>query len=306
MAKTELLEDEVQLCLRAVCGPCGLAADVLVNRFGLPRPNTEGILERGYGLLAPRMAAAEARAAVPLLAALGLRVVIQPVEALPPDEFCDLSIRVQNPKITNRLMARLDKLLGLPDLTPVSFNGPAGLVLTGLSPARAEWLCDALRPLTGAQTTISDHHSALYDLFAPSGLTEDEDLAVRRYLSLVGAVPGGFGDAVGTGLERRVLDRVLARFKTYDLVGVNQAFQRHDLLIIGKGSLIVTEFVDFLMTRPAAQCIPMRKLMEALPLKLEGSLTRTRARQFLSDYSAIGMQAVTRLVWAPHTLAGNP
>lgn len=303
MAKAELLEGEVQMSLRATSGHAGLAVDVLADRFGLSRSNTESVLERGYGVLAPRMAAAQARAAVPLLAALGLRVVIQPVEALPPDEFCDVSIRVQNPKVTNRLIARLDKLMGLADLTPASFNTPSGLVLTGLSPARAEWLCTALRPLTGTQTAISDHQTAIYDLFAPSGLTEAEDMEVRRFLSLVGAVPGGFGDAVGTGLDRRELDRVVARFSAIDLVGVNQAFQRHDLLIIGKGSLTTTEFADFLMTRPAAQTIPARKLMEALPLRLEGCLTRSKARQFLADYSAIGMQAVIRLVWAPHKLA---
>lgn len=306
MSMSQLVDDSVQMSLLSTSGHAGLAIDLLSDRFGLSRPYAESVLEQGYGLLIPRIGAAQARKAVPLLAALGLRVAIQPVEAMPPDEFSDVSIRVIDPKVTSKLIAALGRLMDLTGLTAESFCGPSGLVLTGLSPARAEWLCTALRKLIGVHATVSEHQTALYDLFAQSDLSEKDDAEIRRFLRLLGAATGGFGDAVGTGLERCVLNRILDRFQDIDLVGVNQAFQRHELLIIGKGSLSLSEFADFLMTRPVAQSIPMRKLMESLPLRVEAGLTRTAAKQFLADYSAIGMQAITRLVWAPQRLLENP
>lgn len=296
MALSQTVQDDVQLSLMATTGPAGLAVELLTERFGLSTDYVESVLDQGYGLLIARLGRAEARAAMPLLATLGLRVAIQPCEALPPDEFCDVSIRISDARPAAKLIVTLERLLGLTGLTAASFCGTEGLVIGGLSPAKAEWLCHALRRQSAVVTAVTEVQSARFDLFAEAELTEEECSAVRRHLRLLGASLGGFGDAIGCGLDRRLLERMLRKFPDLGLFGANQAFQRHELLIIGKGTLTQQEFVDFLMTRPIAGAIPARQLLRSLPLKVESFLTRPAARQFLADYTAIGMHAVTRLV----------
>ncbi len=296
MPMTQVIEGDVQLSLLAASGHVGLAAEMLSSRFGLSMQYAENVLEQGYGLLIARLCNDEARQAVSLLSAMGLSVMVQPVEAMPPDEHCDVSIRMSDPWIAPKLIVALERLLGLTGLEPASFDGPEGLVVPSLSPARAEWLCAALRLLPHVQAVASDHQTARYDLFAEHELAEPVFGAVRDHLRLLGCAGTGFGDALASGLERRALERVLAQFPNTGLFGVNQAFQRYELLIIGKGSLSVAEFGDFLMTRPAARGIPARLLIRSLPLLVESWLTRRAAQQFLADYSAIGMHAITRLV----------
>jgi hypothetical protein len=300
MPNSRLADDDVQVSLLAITGQAGLAVDLLVERLDLSVPYAESVLDQGYGLLCQRMPRSKARALKPLLASFGLRIALQPVEAMPPDEFCDISVRISEPKHAPDLIARLDALLGPTGLTVASFDTVAGLVLSDLPLPRAETICRWVSQVPGVHTAMSEHRSARFDLFAQSELSERDEVEVKRHLRLLGAATGGFGNAVGSGLERIVLDRMLARFADLDLVGVNQAFQRHELVIVGKGSLSLQEFADFLMTRPAAHWIPMRNLLEALPMRVEGCLTRPAAKQFLSDYSAIGIEAITRLVWAPN------
>ena len=296
MTLSQLADDDVQLSLLATSGHAGLAAELLTERFGLSPDYANSVLDQGYGLLIARLGRAEARAAMPLLATLGLRVAIQPCDALPPDEVCDVSIRITEAKYAAKLIVTLERLIGVTGLNAAAFCGPEGHVVGSLSPAKAEWLCHALRKLAGVSAAVSEHQTARYDLFAEADLTEPEGTAVRRHLRLLGSSSSGFGDAIGSGLDRRVVERVLAKFPDLGLFAANQAFQRHELLIIGKGTLTQQEFIDFLMTRPIAQTIPARELLRSLPLRVESFLTRSAAKQFLGDYSAIGMQAITRLV----------
>jgi hypothetical protein len=295
MPISQLVDEDVQLSLLATSGHAGLAAELLTQRFGLSMEYASSVLEQGYGLLAARMDRRAARAALPLLVTLGLRVAIQPCEALPPDEVCDLSVRVATAAAVAKAVMTLARLQGV-EAAAADFAGPEGLVLRGMNMERAEWLCNAMRQLPGVTAALSEQQMARYDLFSEAELTEEEATAVRRHLRILGCDAGAFGDAIGTGMDRRVLKRVLDRFPSIGLFGVNQAFQRHELLIIGKGSLSQTEFVDFLTTRPISQTVPAHKLARSLPLRVESSMTRKAARQFLADYSAIGMQAVTRLV----------
>ena len=296
MAMSQIADEDVQVSLLATSGFGGLAATVLSERFGVTLQYAESVLEQGYGLLCPRLGRAKAREVLPLLSALGLRVALQPVESMPPDEFSDVSIRLRDVRNAPRLVVGLERMLGLTGLNAASFDGPQGYVIKDLSPARAEWLCNALRQLNGVFCAISEHQTAFYDLFADRALSDTNHAEVKRQLRLMGCGIGGFGDAVGLGLERRVLDRMLAQFPKLGLFGVDRAFQRYELLVTGKGALTGQEFADFMMSRPATQAIQPRKLMEALPLRLENWLTRPAAEQFLGDYGSIGIQAVTRLV----------
>jgi hypothetical protein len=306
MTRSRLVEDDVQMSLLATSGHAGLAARMLTERLGLSPQYADCVLDQGYGLLSPRMSRSQAREVVPLLTSLGLRVALQPVEALPPDEFCDLSIRLSDSQRAPDLIALLETWTGLTCLSAESFNTACGLVLTDLPLPRAEAVCRAVSQLPGVQAVMSEHRTARYDLFAQSPMSEQDEIELKRHLRLLGAATGGFGDALGSGLERRVLERVMAKFANLDLAGVNQVFQRHELLIVGKGSLSLQEFADFLMTRPAAQWIPMRNLLDALPMRVEACLTRTAAKQFLADYTAIGIEAITRLVWAPNRATLKP
>ncbi len=296
MTASQMANEDVQVSLLATSRFGGLAAAVLAERFGLTLQYAESVLEQGYGLLSPRLDRTRARQALPLLSALGLRVALQPVESMPPDEFCDVSIRLRDSGHAPKLIQLLEGMLGLGNLNAVSFDGPQGYIVKDLSLARAEWLCHSLRQLNQVYCAISEHQTAFYDLFADRPMARNNHAEVKRQLRLMGCGIGGFGDAVGLGLERRVLDRILAQFPNLGLFGVDRAFQRYELLVTGKGALSGQEFADFMMSRPTIQGIQSRELMGALPLRLENWLTRPAAKQFLGDYGSIGIQAETRLV----------
>lgn len=296
MTVAHVAEDDVQVSLLASSGCGGLAAALLVERFGVTLHYAESVLEQGYGLLSPRCSKTQASRTLPLLTALGLRVALQPVEAMPPDEFCNVSVRLRDLRKAGKLGVTLERLLGLAGLTASSFDGPQGYVISDLSPARAEWLAATLRRQSGVYCAISEHRTALYDLFAERILSSNDHAEVKRQLRLRGCGIGGFGDAIGLGLGRQDLARILAQFPKLGLFGVDQAFQRYELLVVGKGALSGREFSDFMMSRPAGQTTQTRNLMQSLPMRLENWLTRDAASQFLGDYSSIGIQAETRLV----------
>lgn len=296
MAILQVADEDVQVSLLATSGFGGLAAGVLADRFGVTLQYAETVLEQGYGLLSPRFGKQAAHAALPLLAALGLLVAIQPVQSMPPDEFCNVSIRLRDPRNAAKLNVALERLLGHTGPIAAAFSGPQGHVVHDLSPARAEWLRHSLREKKGVFCAISEHRTAVYDLFAEPPLSAISHAEVRRQLRLMGCGIGGFGDAIGLGLERRVLDRILAQLPQFGLFGVDRAFQRYELLVTGKGTLSEQEFADFMSSRPVTKSITPRNLMKSLPLTLETWLTRAAARQFMSDYGSIGIQAVTKLV----------
>ena len=261
---------------------------------------------RVTGCLSRGLTVGRRKPALPLLNSLGLRIAIQPCESLPPAEVCDVSIRTSGGRYAKKLIVMLERLLGLTGLEPASFCGPEGYVIGSVTPERADWLCAALRKLNGVSVVLSVHQAARYDLFAHAELSEEDILAVSRHLRLLGSSAGGMGDALGSGLDRRVLDMVLENFPDLGLFGANQLFQRHELLIIGKGRLSQREFVDFLVTRQIAQSVPPEQLLRTLPLRVESFLTRSAANQFLADYTAIGMQAITRLVRRADLLPKSP
>lgn len=295
MALVQIAEDEVQLALLATSGEAGVAVDLLVNRLALERDHAEAVLARGHGLLATRLNRRRAERALPLLAAFGLRATIQPCDAPPAAQDCDVSVRPAGVKAARKALSTVKRQIDAAVLTLADFAGPSGLVLRKVPPVQADLLCRALRRLPGVSATLSQAISARLDLFADKDLDDTRAGALDRELRLLGHAPGGFGDALACGLEPRVLDRLLAKFPDFGLFGVDQAFQRHELLVLGRGSLGAQEFIDFLLTRPMIRRNPPRDILRALPLRLESNLTRTAAVQFLADYAAIGLRTVTRL-----------
>lgn len=297
MNAPQLAEDTVQVTLLAVSGPAGLAAQTLSQFFGLSRDRAEAVLNHGRGLISPRMPSAQAKATLPLLAALGLQVIMTPTGAAPEVERHDLSIRLVDDSRAAKLIKTLQRLMALDDLTARSFDGPAGMVLTGLTAAKSEWLANALRGIQGVLVSVSAQRTALYDLFSTATLKTDARIAIKRHLALLGSGGTSFGDALATGLDGRALHHLLAHFPRLGLFGLNQDFQRHDVLITGQGRLSQVELADFLATRAVAAdraALPSA----AAPFRVETWLTRAAAQQFLGDYACIGIPATARLIRA--------
>ena len=296
MSMSQIADEKVQVALLATSGLACLAADVIADRFGMTLPYTQNILDHGHGLLSPCFDRRAAIAMLPLLAALGLRVAIRPLDAMPVDESCDVSIWLRDLNKASKLRAALGLMPGMICPESAAFNSPQGHVIRDLPLARAEWLCNALRQTGGVFCAMSKHGTALYDLFAEARLSDINQAEVRRQLRLMGCSSGGFADAVGQGLQRRVLDRILVQLPGLGLFGIDRVFQRYELVVTGKGTLSEQEFADFMASRPVVTSVDPRKLMASLPLTLENWLTRPAARQFLGDYRLIGLQTVARLM----------
>ncbi len=292
----QLAEGTVQVTLLAVSGPAALAAQTLSQHFGLSVKRAESVLNQGHGLIATHMANAAARAVLPLLSALGLQVSILPTGAEPEAERHDLSIRLTNSFHAARLIRTLHRIVEPGHMTAHWFDGPSGMVLEGLSAAKIEWVAAALRPISGVQLATSKQRVALYDLFCTIETDTTDLIQLRRHLSLLGCPTKGFGDTLASGLDRRSLDHVMARFGQSGVFGINQDFARFDLLVSGKGSLSEQEFADFLITRTGCAPSMVRKITPATPMRIESCLTRTAAQQFLGDYAAIGIPAFARLI----------
>ena len=296
MNAPQLAEDAVQVTLLAVSGPAALAAQTLSQHFGLSLKRAESVLSQGHGMIASNIANAAARAALPLLAALGLQVAILPAGAEPEVERHDLSIRLTNSFHAARLTRILHRLVGPGNMTPHWFDGPSGMVLEGLTQAKVNWIISALRPMSGVQLAVSMQRVARYDLFCTIETDTTDLIQLRRHLGLLGCPTRGLGDALASGLDRRALDHVMARFGHSGVFGVNQDFERFDLLVSGRGSLSDQEFADFLITRTGCTPDMVRKITAAAPMRIESCLSRTAARQFLGDYAAIGIPAFARLI----------
>ncbi len=296
MNAPQLAEDTVQVTLLAVSGPSALAVQTLSQHFGLSVKRAESVLSQGHGMIATNMAMAAARAVLPLLASLGLQVAILPTGAEPEAERHDLSIRLTNSFHAARLIRTLHRLVGPGNMNSHWFDGPSGMVLEGLTAAKIEWITAALRPISGVQLTVTMQRVALYDLFCTIETDTTDMMQLRRHLRLLGCPTSGFGDTLASGLDRRSLDHVMARFGQSGVFGINQDFARFDLLVSGKGSLTDQEFADFLITRTGCTPKMVRAITPTAPMRIESCLTRTAASQFLGDYGAIGIPAFARLI----------
>jgi hypothetical protein len=226
---------------------------------------------------------------MPMLAALGVQVALRPATATVEPELCDISLRTSGSLAP---VAMVMGRLGLArTLHETDFRGPSGLLIENLPRPRAEDLATALRAIPGAQVTVAARLAARYDLFAAGGRIGADQNGLRQHLSVLGCVTQGPTRALATGLDRRTLDHVLARFAHLGLVGVHQAFQRYDLVLTGKGQLTQNELRDFLATRGADWPAAREALESGQGWRIEGGLSRAAARQFLSDYAMIGLPA---------------
>lgn len=292
MTYPQLADDAVQVALLAPGRHANLAAGIVVQHFGLTLAAAEALLTFGRGVIAPRVHPAEARKAIALLTAMGVHVAIRPVDAQAEPEYVDLALRATDDAVADltQALARL----GFGEVR--DFGGPSGHVLTGVTRNRAEAVAAALRAIPGVQATLSAQNNARYDLFAPVAGWNVDLGALRRHLVHLGCADAGLGAVLASGLDRRMLSHILAKFGSLGLLGVDQAFQRFDLTLIGPGRLTAQEFHDFLATRAKFGGHLRMDIAAGRGVRIETGLSRAATVQFLSDYATIGIPARADLI----------
>ena len=294
MTYPQLADDAVQVALLAPCRHANLAAGAVAQHFGLTLAAAEALLTFGRGVLAPHVSTAQARSAMAVLRALGVQVAIRPVGAMAETEYFDLSLRACDDSAGD-LTAALARF-GFPDVQ--EYGGPSGHVISGLSQNRAEVLAASLRAIPGVQATVSGQSTAPYDLFT-GGVGQSHDLApLRRHLAHLGCGDAGPGAALASGLDGRMLSHILSRFPQLGLLGINQAFQRFHLTLVGQGRLTAQEFQDFLATRAKFGVNLRLDIAAGRGVRIETGLSRAATLQFLADYATIGIPARADLIRA--------
>ena len=289
MVSSQLAEETVQVALMSSGPHAYLAIGHLARHFGLNQSDAEALLARGCGVIAPKVTRAAAAEAIPVLAALGLRVTILPATADPAVEKFDLSVRLKTADAIHQVRPVLKRLGWADDLAPLDFRGPAGLEITGLTRAKAEDHCAALRTLTAVGVTMCSQSAAAYDVFAPTtGLGQDM-AQVLQHISVLACSAPDHCLPIAVDLDRSMLTHLLARFPKAGLIGVNQAFQRYCLTLTGAGRLSKQELSDFLATRDRSATQVAEATPDLRGQRLETGLTRAAAKQFMADYAMIGI-----------------
>ncbi len=295
MRAPQLAEDAVQVVLLARCRHAAIAAGPVAQYFGLSLQEAELLLEKGRGVIASRVPLQAVQRAMPLLAAIGVRIAVQSHDAPQRVERFDLSLRLLEAGVADDVVTALQRLGVKQTISAADFAGPSGLLLSDLPEGRALVYASAMRKLVGVQATLCARTEALYDLFARAGT--GKDLApLRRHLGILGCGAFGPGSAIGVGLDHHVLTHVLARFPQFGLYAVNQAFQRYDLRLTGLGGLSPHELQDFLFTRGFGPAEVRGALQSNPGLRVETGLSRTAALQFMSDYATIGLSVLAELI----------
>ncbi|MBI1169901.1 hypothetical protein GC209_00760 [bacterium] len=292
MRSPQLADDAVQVVLLARCRQASLVAGPLAQHFGLSATRAAALLEEGRGIIAAQMPLADVRKILPLFAALGLQVAVRPVDAAVGAEVYDLSLRCLSEASGRAALGALHRFGVARRATLASFATPSGLVVADLTETRAKAVAAELRAVPGVKVTVSAQSTAVYDLFL-SRSAPSADL--RRHLRLLGCLNAGPAKALATGLDRMTLAHVLSRFPQAGLFGVNQAFQRYELRLVGRGRLSSRELSDFLATRGVGAWQADPALARDGGTVLESGLSRAAAGQFLADYTAIGLRAEAEL-----------
>lgn len=296
MRAPQLAEDAVEVVLLARGRHPAIAAGLVAQHFGMTEPEAEALLESGHGVITPQMPVAEVRRILPLLATMGVHAALRTPQDQPVARSFDLSLRLLDTNALANVVIVLNGLGVACAMKASVFAAPAGLELNDLSEGRAKGLASALRKLAGLQVTLSRRADALYDIFVRQDGTGADLAPLRHHLSLLGCGATGPGAALATGLNRHILDHVLARFSNGGLCGVNQAFQRYDLRLVGRGRLSLQELQDFLSTRGVGPAEAQLAFASVRGLRVETGLSRAAASQFLSDYASIGLPVRAELV----------
>lgn len=161
---------------------------------------------------------------------------------------------------------------------------PGGLVLRGLQSETAARLCDRLARIKGVQIELSEPQTATYDLFGRV------DATVRRDLERLGLASCPTTGAAAAALDCGMADWLRRRHRR---VAIDRRFQRFDVMLSDTCQTPRDRIADFIGLRTGVG--RARVLDDPAPIRLEVGLPRGVARQFATDYAAIGLSVHLRL-----------
>jgi hypothetical protein len=240
-------------------------------------------------VLAENVTAQEARRMSSLLGAFGFRVRLDPVsEFRKVGRFTgqrrDLALQPLGDFDRQTGARRLAQLTGRSeDLVAAGLASPEGLVLRDMDDSSLAPLKAALRSLGAVRKVLSDPLTAIYDAFAT-----DSRLPVAD-LTRLGLARCAFSGAVATEMNHATA-RHLAQRAGASLSICNRDFLRFDLYL-ASASGFGKELAAFLESRSHVRASGDAK---GQPM-IDSDLPFDVARQFISDYSAIGLEVQARL-----------
>lgn len=272
------------LRLLAPCSGAGDLAPVLARGLGLSPadvrtlPGGTGVLLCGEGAQTPTIAAR----ATGLARAFGVALAAQGPRRL------RISLQAADPDTARRAAVALAELTGgtCADLTD-RLLAPGGLIAEPAGEDEAEAFRRIAVGLPGMTLDQAGSPGSELDLFAPSSDALDADL---RCL--------GLGPSTETGALAAGLDAATARWLVRRHPGVlllDRAFQRFDLLLLGRGRLSPQELADFLVLRTGLSAVELASARPDRPVVIERRLKRAAALRFLADYRTIGMDVRLQL-----------
>ena len=240
-------------------------------------------------VLAENVTAQEARRMSALLGAFGFRVRLDPVSAFRkvgrlPGQRRDLALQPLDDFDQQAGTRRLAQLTGRSeDLVAAGLASPEGFVLRDLDDRTLASLKAALRSISAVRKVLSDPLTATYDAFATDSLLPVADL------SRLGLGRCAFSGAVAAEMNHATA-RHLAQRTGASLSICNRDFLRFDLYLVS-ASGFGKELAAFLESRSRVRGL---KDAKGQPM-IDSDLPFDVARQFISDYSAIGLEVQARL-----------
>ena len=293
---SQMFHDYSDIVLLSAGPLSALASPQLARHFDLPLASAEAVLSKGSGLVATQVQRERAKAAIGLMATLGVRLAAVPIGEDAAIDLCDLSLHLTDVRAAGFVEQKLREL-GLwtsPD-TP-DFYGPGGLQIPDLNHELAQAAVLAFAGNYGVDVISRAQIDALYDLFLASGQKRCDHKLQINHLADMGYHAANPWPALAVGLDRQMLAHFETRFPNHGLVSVNQAFQRYNIILNGLGEVSIRDFVDFLMVRGHTPSVAFDGLMHDQGLTIEYALSRKAAEQFVADYAVIGLQVRAEFV----------
>lgn len=292
-------DDLVKVTLVSSGSLAAIAAPQLARHFDLSQTRATALLADGRGVVASRVARQRAKAALQLMATLGVHLKILNLEEAPAPELFDVSVRLAGPTAVSAVAKKL-RDLGYVDGAGLSdFHGPRGLEICNLTGDRVEELARVIGTCPGVDVLSSDQTGARYDIFVGASMNRPGMAQILKHLADIGCHADTTLPALAAGLDRPMLANFNARFPDHGLICVNQKFQLYDLTLTGLGEVSIRDFTDFLTTRGHAPSIAFDALASQRRLRIDTALSRATACQFLSDYAMIGLQVRADFVHLP-------
>lgn len=262
----------------SIAGPLGIAPGQATDRLSsLP------------AVLAENVSAQEARRMSALLGAFGFRVRLDPVSASRqfgrfPGQRRDVALQPLGSFDQKTGIRRLAQVIGRSeDAIAAGLAGPEGLVLRDLEDQAVAPLKKALRSIGTIRVALSDPLTATYDAFST-----ERPMPVAE-LSRLGLARCAFSGAVAAEMNHATARHLAQRAETA-LVIYNREFLRFDLYL-ASASGFGKELATFLESRSRIRGL---KGDGSRPM-IDTDLPYAVARQFISDYSAIGLEVRARL-----------